>query len=172
MIRNGCVGTFLNQLDRQFSRCFITSFSHGDRICSIRTRFNCVSTFWAFVVEIVRVNLDDLIPINATCVLTTRTVKSCLVRQLTLSVVIHGSHTRIYYPNGDKAEVQRCSNNRLHYFWNDGLWNFHYSQCSGSLSSESLALSLMSTRSVRTTGILSNIGVVLSNTAAYLLCSD
>lgn len=55
-----------------------------------------MSTFGTLVVEIGGVDVDDPVPINATFVCAIRTIERCLVRQLTLGVVVGGNHYKTY----------------------------------------------------------------------------
>ena len=73
-------------------------------------------------------DLDDPVPITGACMLTTWTIKRCLVRQLRLRAVIHGNHVQGYYLNGDKGEVRRSSPQAMTFLLERRLRDFHYSQ--------------------------------------------
>ena len=58
--------------------------------------------------------MDDPVSINSIFVVAIRTVERCLVRRLTLGVVISGNHYQLYYLHRSKGVVLRFCNAMVH----------------------------------------------------------
>jgi hypothetical protein len=62
----------------------------------------------------VREDVDDPVSINSIFVVAIRTVERCLVRRLTLGVVISGNHYQLYSLHRGKGAVLRFCNAIAH----------------------------------------------------------
>jgi hypothetical protein len=106
----------------------------GNHIWSIGTGLDRLSTFGAFVVKVVGVDVDDPVPINTTLVVTNRTVERCLVRRLTLGVVIRRNHFCIYYLHGNNGVVLCPRPQLATYLLKRRLWGITWPQYSARIA--------------------------------------